>query len=133
MQHTSLYDAHLALNAKMVEFAGWEMPVQYSTVLEEHKAVRHDVGIFDVSHMGDLLIAGPGAERSLRSLLTNDIANLAMGKGLYAHILDDEGMIMDDTITFRLGPQTYLMVPNASTAAHIYDCLLSHLTLPTMM
>lgn len=126
MQRTSLYDAHLALEAKIVEFAGWEMPIQYSTVLEEHRAVRDDAGIFDVSHMGDLLISGPGAERSLRSLLTNDVANLGLGRGLYAHVLDQRGKIMDDTITFRLGPETYLMVPNASTAACIHEWVRDH-------
>lgn len=110
----------------MVEFAGWEMPVQYSSVLDEHRAVRQNVGMFDVSHMGDLVVTGPGAESSLRGLMTNDIAGIVIGKGVYAHVLDHRGMIMDDVICFRLGPETYLVVPNASTSASVHDWVRYH-------
>jgi aminomethyltransferase len=121
MKHTPLYPAHLDLGAKMVEFGGWEMPMQYSTILEEHHAVRARAGVFDVSHMGDLLIKGEGAEESLRELLTNDIKDLAIGKGLYAHVLDPEGRIIDDTITFRLSRHEFLMIPNAVHSQQMYD------------
>jgi aminomethyltransferase len=105
----------------MVEFGGWEMPVQYSTILEEHRAVRERAGMFDVSHMGDLLIRGEGAEEALRELLTNDIKDLAIGKGLYAHVLDSEGRIIDDTITFRFSRHEFLMIPNAVHSQQMYD------------
>ncbi|MDW5564053.1 MAG: glycine cleavage system aminomethyltransferase GcvT [Methanomassiliicoccus sp.] len=121
MKRTPLYDAHVALGARIVEFGGWEMPVQYTSILEEHRAVRERAGIFDVSHMGDLIIRGEGAEDSLRELLTNDIKDLPLGKGIYAHVLNEQGKIMDDTFTFRVGLDTYLMVPNASHAEQIYE------------
>jgi aminomethyltransferase len=121
MKRTPLYDAHLSLGARMVEFGGWEMPVQYTSILEEHKAVRERVGIFDVSHMGDIVVHGNGAEAGLRELLTNDIKDLAVNKGIYAHVLNDLGKIQDDTITFRLRPDMFLMVPNASHSDLIYE------------
>ena len=121
MKRTPLFDAHVALGAKMVEFGGWEMPVQYTSILEEHKAVRQRVGMFDVSHMGDLLIEGEGAERSLNALLTNDLGGLPVGKGIYAHLLNEQGKILDDTITFRLGKNRFLLIPNASHVQQIYE------------
>jgi len=126
MKRTPLYDAHVALGARMVEFGGWEMPVQYTSILEEHRAVRERAGMFDVSHMGDLIIRGEGAESSLRKILTNDIRDLALGKGIYAHVLNEQGKIMDDTFTFRLGPDTYLLVPNASHAQQVYEWVRDH-------
>jgi aminomethyltransferase len=110
----------------MVEFGGWEMPVQYTSILEEHRAVRERAGMFDVSHMGDLIIRGAGAEDSLRELLTNDIKDLALSKGIYAHMLNEEGKIMDDTFTFRAGSDTYLLVPNASHAQQIHEWVRDH-------
>jgi aminomethyltransferase len=127
MKRTPLYDAHLALGARMVEFGGWEMPVQYTSILEEHRAVRERAGMFDVSHMGDLIIHGESAESSLRELLTNDIKDLALGKGIYAHMLNEQGKIMDDTFTFRVSPDTYLLVPNASHAPQIYEWVREHI------
>jgi len=126
MKRTPLYDAHVELGARMVEFGGWEMPVQYTSILEEHRAVRERAGMFDVSHMGDLIIRGAGAEDSLRELLTNDIKDLALSKGIYAHMLNEEGKIMDDTFTFRAGSDTYLLVPNASHAQQIHEWVRDH-------
>ncbi len=126
MKRTPLYDAHVALGARMVEFGGWEMPVQYTSILEEHRAVRERAGMFDVSHMGDLVIRGESAEGSLREILTNDIKDLAVGKGIYAHVLNEQGRILDDTFTFRLGLDTYLLVPNASHAQQIYEWVRDH-------
>ncbi|MBI0584842.1 MAG: glycine cleavage system aminomethyltransferase GcvT [Methanomassiliicoccus sp.] len=127
MKRTPLYDAHVALGARMVEFGGWEMPIQYASILEEHHAVRERAGMFDVSHMGDIIIRGEGAESSLRELLTNDIKDLALGKGIYAHVLNEQGKIMDDTFTFRVGPDAYLLVPNASHARQIYEWVREHI------
>jgi aminomethyltransferase len=126
MKRTPLYDVHVALGARMVEFGGWEMPVQYTSILEEHRAVRERAGMFDVSHMGDLIIRGEGAENSLREVLTNDIKDLPVGKGIYAHVLNVQGKIMDDTFTFRVGRDAYLMVPNASHAQQIYEWVRDH-------
>lgn len=126
MKRTPLYDAHVSLGAKMVEFGGWEMPIQYTSILDEHKAVRQRAGMFDVSHMGDLIIKGAGAEGSLRELLTNDIKDRPIGKGIYAHVLNEQGKIVDDTITFRLGPETFLLVPNASHATQIFEWVRDH-------
>ena len=102
------------MGAKIIEFAGWEMPIQYTTVLDEHHAVRQRAGLFDVSHMGDILIRGDDAEGRLRRLLTNDIKDLPIGKGLYSHILNEGGRVIDDIITFHIFPGQYLMVANAS-------------------
>ena len=126
MKRTPLYDVHIALGARMVEFGGWEMPIQYTTILDEHRAVREKAGMFDVSHMGDLIVRGPRAEDSLRGLLTNDIKDLAIGKGIYAHLLNEQGKIIDDTITFRLGPETFLLIPNASHATQIFEWVRDH-------
>ncbi len=126
MKRTPLYEAHIVLGARMVEFGGWEMPVQYTSILEEHRAVREKVGMFDVSHMGDLIIRGEGAEDSLREILTNDIKDLALGKGIYAHVLNEQGKIMDDTFTFRVSLDTYLLIPNASHAQQIYGWVRDH-------
>jgi aminomethyltransferase len=126
MKRTPLYDVHVALGARMVEFGGWEMPVQYTSILDEHKAVRERAGMFDVSHMGDLLIEGEGAEEELRKILTNDIKDLAVGKGIYAHVLNDQGKILDDTITFRLSKDRYLLIPNASHDQQICEWIKDH-------
>ncbi len=126
MKRTPLFDIHISSGAKMIEFAGWEMPVQYTTILEEHRAVRTGAGAFDVSHMGDILIRGEGAEELVRILLTNDIRGVAVGKGIYGHILNDEGHILDDTIVFHMLDDQYWMVPNASTADRIFSWVKAH-------
>ncbi|HPT73900.1 MAG TPA: glycine cleavage system aminomethyltransferase GcvT [Methanomassiliicoccaceae archaeon] len=119
MNRTPLHPAHVALGARLVDFAGWEMPIQYTTILEEHRAVREAAGLFDVSHMGDLIVRGPGAEDGLRSLMTNDIKGLPEGKGIYSHLLDDQGHIIDDTMTFHMLPGTFLHIPNAATTPSV--------------
>jgi aminomethyltransferase len=115
MTRTPLYEEHVALGARMVDFGGWEMPMQYTSITAEHKAVRRGCGLFDVSHMGDLLFSGNAAEADLRNLLSNDILGLAVGKGLYSHMLDENGHIIDDLIVFHIKQGVYLMVPNAAT------------------
>jgi aminomethyltransferase len=111
---TPLYDRHLARGARMVPFAGWEMPVQYEGVIAEHKAVRTDCGVFDVSHMGQLEVEGPRAHALLQSLLSNDLDRLEDGRAQYTLLTNDAGGIIDDLIAYRLSPFRYLLIVNAS-------------------
>ena len=98
----------------MVDFAGWEMPVQYSGILDEHKAVRESAGVFDVSHMGEFFVSGPGSAAWLDSLLTNNAAALANGTAQYSLLLNERGGVIDDLIVYRLGAENFLLVVNAS-------------------
>jgi len=114
---TPLYDSHLAAGARMVDFSGWEMPINYGSQIEEHHAVRRDAGMFDVSHMCALDLAGPDATRWLRRLLANDVAKLAVpGKALYSCLLDESAGIIDDLIVYYFTPTHYRIVVNAGTA-----------------
>jgi len=128
MRRTPLYDAHVGLGAKMIPFAGWEMPVQYTSIIEEHTAVRRAAGMFDVSHMGDIIVRGPGAKELLNQLLTNNFDNLPVGRSLYAHYLDDAGHIIDDTIVYHWLEGEYLLIPNAATTAQILEWIKAHAT-----
>src|SRR3954447_20716299 len=112
--HTPLHDRHVELGARMVPFAGWEMPVQYDGVMEEHRAVRTDAGVFDVSHMGELEIEGPSARELLQATLSNDIDKAAPGRAQYTLITSDSGGIVEDVIVYRLGEHRFLAVVNAS-------------------
>ena len=127
MHKTPLHDQHVALGAKMVWFAGWDMPIQYSSILDEHMTVRVHSGAFDVSHMGDFIIKGKGAGDLVNTLCTNDIQGQSVGRCVYAHILDDQGRILDDTIVTVLGRDEYLMVPNAATTPRIRRWVEGHL------
>jgi glycine hydroxymethyltransferase len=109
-----LYDAHKALGARMVPFAGWEMPVWYTGVVEEHKAVREAAGLFDVSHMGVLDAAGPNAAAFLDLITANDVAALDIGESHYTYLLDVNGIPIDDLLIYRLGQERYMLVVNAS-------------------
>src|SRR5258708_39495774 len=102
MNRTPFYDRHLALGGKMVEFFGWELPVQYSTITLEHNAVRNAAGLFDISHMGQVLVWGPGAFDFLQFLITNDLHRAEIGKGIYAHLLNEKGGVIDDIFVYRL-------------------------------
>jgi aminomethyltransferase len=112
-QRTPLHARHLAAGARMVPFAGFEMPIQYGGVIEEHQAVRTAAGLFDVSHMGELWIDGPDAEAFLQGLLPNDVAKLAPGRAHYNALLDESGGLLDDLLVYRLGPSRFLLVVNA--------------------
>jgi aminomethyltransferase len=114
LSRTPLYAQHVALGARMVPFAGWEMPVQYKGVVPEHHAVRTAVGLFDVSHMGELYFEGAEAGATLNSLVTNDVGKLAVGRALYTVACNAQGTILDDLIIYRLAEQRYLVVCNAS-------------------
>jgi len=111
---TPLHDRHVALGARMVPFAGWEMPVQYAGVIPEHRAVRGDAGVFDVSHMGEIEVEGPRAKELLQSLFSNDLDKLEPGKAQYTLLTNERGGIIDDLIVYELEPTRFLMVVNAS-------------------
>jgi aminomethyltransferase len=114
MRRTPLYDRHVAAGAKLVEFAGWELPVQYAGVRAEHQAVRQDCGIFDVSHMGQLETVGPGAEALLQRLLSNDVGALPVGGAQYSVLCREDGGVLDDLFTYRLEAERFLTVTNAA-------------------
>ena len=111
---TPLHDRHVALGARMVPFAGWEMPVQYEGVIPEHRAVRADCGAFDVSHMGEFEVEGPRATELLQTLLSNDLEKIGPGEAQYALLTNDRGGIIDDLIAYRLEPFRYLLIVNAA-------------------
>ncbi len=114
LQHSPLEAAHEALNARLVPFAGWNMPVQYSSIITEHTAVRTACGIFDISHMGQFFISGQNAAAWLNGLLTNDIAKLDPGQGQYTLMLNENGGVIDDLIAYRTGENSFFLVVNAS-------------------
>src|SRR5213592_3648496 len=121
--HTPLHDRHVELGARMVPFAGWEMPVQYEGVIPEHRAVRTDAGVFDVSHMGELEVEGPRAHDFLQGTLSNDLDRLEPGQAQYTLLTNDRGGIIDDLIVYRVGDCSYLLVVNASNRANAYAWL----------
>jgi len=125
-RRTPLYDEHVAAGARMVEFAGWSMPVQYRSILEEHQAVRRSAGLFDVSHMGEVEITGPGAEALCAKLFTNDARTLAPGRAQYSMIGNDRGGVVDDIIVYRLGAERFYVCVNASNAAKDLAWILAH-------
>jgi aminomethyltransferase len=134
LQQTPFHDRHIALGAKMVAFAGYEMPIQYPAgITAEHKAVRERCGLFDVSHMGEFIVRGPGAKDFLNFVTTNDVAALEVGQAHYSTILNDRGTIEDDCLVYRFADR-YMVVVNASNRAkdfahidrerHRFDCTL---------
>jgi aminomethyltransferase len=123
LRRTPLHDRHVALGARLVPFAGWEMPVQYEGVIAEHRAVRSDAGVFDVSHMGELEVEGPTARDLLQATLSNDVDRLVPGEAQYTLVTNEEGGIVDDVIVYRLDEHRYLIVANASNAATVYGWL----------
>jgi aminomethyltransferase len=128
LKRTPLYEEHLALGARMVPFAGWEMPVQYAGIIEEHKAVRTAAGIFDVCHMAEFRVFGADAVASLQKLLTNDIARISdVGAAQYSLMCDEEGHIVDDLIVYHTGELEYMIVANAGNRAVDWAWLDMHL------
>lgn len=113
LKRTPLYESHRKLGAKLVDFGGWEMPIQYSGILAEYEAVRSSVGVFDVSHMGEIEVSGPGALDLVQHLITNDAVSLEMHQVLYSPLCYPNGMTIDDLLVYRL-PQHYLLVVNAA-------------------
>jgi aminomethyltransferase len=121
--HSPLHDRHAALGAKLADFGGWEMPIEYAAsgggVLKEHAAVREAVGLFDVSHLGKALVRGPGAAEFVNSCLTNDLGRIAPGKAQYTLCCDDGGGVVDDLIAYLVGPDEVFLVPNAANTAEV--------------
>jgi aminomethyltransferase len=113
-KRTALYDRHTALGGRMVDFAGWEMPVQYKGILDEHRAVRESAGAFDISHMGEFFVSGDDAEAWLEGLLTNRVSKLAPGEAQYTLLLNERGGVIDDLIVYRTAEKDYLLIVNAS-------------------
>jgi aminomethyltransferase len=120
---TPLYDRHVETGGRMVPFAGWEMPVQYEGVIAEHRAVRTDCGVFDVSHMGELEVEGPKADELLQGLLSNDLDRIEPGGAQYTLLTNERGGIVDDLIAYRLDPHRYLLVVNASNREADFEWL----------
>lgn len=114
MKNTALADVHVSLGAKMVPFAGYNMPVQYSGINDEHETVRTAVGVFDVSHMGEFILKGPKAADLIQRVSSNDVSKLYSGKVQYAYLPNEEGGIIDDFLTYKIDDETYLLVVNAS-------------------
>ena len=123
MKKTALYDSHLELNAKLIDFAGFMMPVQYEGVNIEHKNVKDNVGVFDVSHMGEFYVHGDEAEIFLQSVLSNDISKIKKGQAQYNCIPNENGGIVDDLILYKFEDNRYMMVVNASNIDKDLDFL----------
>ena len=113
-KETYLHEKHIQLGAKMVDFAGWHMPVQYTSIIEEHKTVRESVGLFDVSHMGEVFVSGKDALKFLNKIVPQDISKLNYEKAVYCQLPNNQGGLIDDLIIYKLGIQTYLVICNAS-------------------
>jgi aminomethyltransferase len=114
LKHTPLFEAHRRLGAKLIEFGGWEMPVYYSSIIEEHQAVRNAAGLFDISHMGEFLLRGSGALGFLNGVLTNDLRKLQVGQGQYTLMCNEKGGTVDDLYAYRIDEAEYLLIVNAS-------------------
>ena len=123
LERTPLFARHVSAGARIVPFAGYEMPVQYEGVIPEHRAVRTDCGVFDVSHMGELHVDGPTAETFLQEMLSNDLAKIGDGEAQYTLLTNERGGIVDDLIAYRLGLGQYLLVVNASNREAVYGWL----------
>ena len=126
LRRTALFDRHVAAGARLVPFAGWEMPVQYAGVREEHLAVRGHAGVFDVSHMGEVETRGPGAEAFLQRVLSNDVSKIPLGGAQYSVLCREDGGVLDDLFTYRLGENRYLTVTNAANHAKDLAWLRAH-------
>ena len=123
---TPFYDQHISSGAKIVDFHGWEMPLQYSRVIDEHKNVRTNVGLFDVSHMGRFKITGTSAENCLQNLLTNNVTKIGDLQAIYSPMCSESGGILDDVIAYRISEEDFLLVVNSSNIEKDFDWVTSH-------
>lgn len=126
VKRTALYDTHRQLDARMVPFGGWAMPVEYSGISKEHTAVRTRVGLFDVSHMGEFFVRGPAALELLQFVTTNDVAALEDGQAQYSALAYPDGTVVDDLLVYRLDPENYMLVVNASNIRKDFEWLETH-------
>ena len=127
LKRTSLYPLHAELGARFCSFAGWQLPIYYSSILKEHEAVRAAAGLFDVSHLGHLEVTGPDAASQLQLLATQDVIALQPGQAIYTPMLNSKGWIMDEMIYYRLGPETFRVVVNAANGDKILAWLKARL------
>jgi glycine cleavage system T protein (aminomethyltransferase) len=127
IHETPLASRHDALGARMIEFAGWRMPVQYTSILEEHRAVRERVGLFDLSHMGELVVEGPGAGDGLAGAVVTDPPSLEVGRAHYSMLCAPDGGVLDDLIIYRLADDRFMVVANAANAQVVSDALAERL------
>src|SRR5437764_10798008 len=123
---TPLCDEHVRLGARMVPFGGWLMPVQYTSIVDEHQTVRNAIGMFDISHMGQFIVAGDSACDWLNRMLTNNAAKLDVGQGQYTFLLNDNGGVIDDLIVYRTGETEFLLVVNAAKVDEDFVWLEDH-------
>ena len=126
LKETPLREVHVELGAKMVGFSGWDMPIRYGSILQEHKAVREGAGAFDISHMGQFFVEGPDAASWLNKLLTNNLDKLGEGEGHYTFLLNEHGGVIDDLLLYRIRENSFLLVVNASKIAEDYAWLKAH-------
>ena len=119
---TPLLDCHQQAGGKIIEFAGWMMPVQYQGVIEEHRAVRQAAGLFDVSHMGEFSVRGPEAEQFLQRMTRNDVTKLVDGRAHYSGLLTEQGTYVDDILIYRFGSQDFMLVVNAGNQKVDLEC-----------
>lgn len=124
---TCLYDMHLKYQGKMVDFAGFDMPIQYEGILQEHEAVRNQMGLFDVSHMGKFTLKGPGAQATIENLITNTILNMIPGQAVYSPMCYENGGVVDDILVYYLSEDDYLLVVNASNKDKDFNWISEHL------
>ncbi|MCD7988419.1 MAG: hypothetical protein LUG48_15690, partial [Klebsiella quasipneumoniae] len=127
MQKTALYDYHVAHRGKMVPFAGYLLPVEYGDVMREHMTVREKVGLFDVSHMGEVVFTGPDALRNVNYLFTNDFTNMQDGAVRYSPMCNENGGIVDDLLIYRMSAARYMAVPNAANREKDVNFIRAHL------
>ncbi len=126
LKQTPLYAAHLKASARMVDYAGWNMPVLYAGILEEARAVRNNIGLFDISHMGRTRVSGKGATELLQELTSNDVASLTVTQAQYSLLMNPDGGIVDDIIVYREGDESYMVVINAGNTAKDIDWIKAH-------
>ncbi|MBI4597379.1 MAG: glycine cleavage system aminomethyltransferase GcvT [Candidatus Omnitrophica bacterium] len=126
MNKTALNEKHRALGAKMTDFHGWEMPLYYTSILDEHRAVRQALGIFDISHMGQVLVTGPDATRTLNHLMVSDFSQVGLNRACYTLMLNERGGIIDDLIIYRLGEEEFLVIVNCGNRAIDVEWLRAH-------
>ncbi len=123
LQHSPIESVHEELGARMVPFAGWSMPVVYGSIIDEHRSVREKAGIFDISHMGQFVVRGPGSEAWLNRLLANNVAQLSDGTGQYSFLLNEQGGVIDDLIIYRRGADDYFLVLNAAKLGEDFESM----------
>ncbi len=126
LRRTPFFERHVLAGARLIDFGGWEMPVQYAGIQQEHRGVRAGVGLFDVSHMGEIRVQGPGSQAAINHLTCNDVRQVAVGASQYSAILNPRGGIVDDVFIYRLGDEDYLICVNASNRSKDFAWLQSH-------